>query len=390
MSVEDLPEHSPLGASSAERWMNCTGSAALIAAMAAAGSIPIEDEEPDYRADGTATHTVIEKCLDGGLQPWELIGEVVAKREIKVEHADGAQVFLDEINRIRVKGAKEFIEYGISAPHLHKYFYGRLDYAQVYGNTAWIRDYKNGVGVVVEVKDNPQCMYYAYGLSLDFPDVEQFDLGIVQPNALHEDGAVRNWVVSREVLRHWAETEMLPKMQAAFDGEEKDFVAGKWCRFCPAKLMCPVMRGLTRAALLYTNEQVITLSDRQLGEEYALVEQLKMIIKALEEETYARLLRGADMTGLAKLVTKRADRVWKPEAAEVFSALPGAMTVPVMVSPAVMEKLGPEVKAKVRQFAYTPETGLTVAKWNDKRAEMKIQSTTEIFGAQIAQEHANV
>src|ERR1700737_4068962 len=50
VSLQTLPEHSPLGASSAERWMNCSGSVALIAALKTGGAP--EEAEPDYRTDG--------------------------------------------------------------------------------------------------------------------------------------------------------------------------------------------------------------------------------------------------------------------------------------------------------------------------------------------------
>jgi hypothetical protein len=50
-----------------------------------------------------------------------------------------------------------------------------------------------------------------------------------------------------------------------------------------------------------------------------------------------------------------------------------------------MEKLGPDVKAWVGEYAYTPQTGLTVALADDKRVAVKVQSATEAFGAAAQQ-----
>ena len=48
----DFPSgHSPLGASGAERWMECPGSTALLSQLDLG-----ETDDPDYRVDGTTAH----------------------------------------------------------------------------------------------------------------------------------------------------------------------------------------------------------------------------------------------------------------------------------------------------------------------------------------------
>ena len=142
-----LPEHSPLGASSAERWMECPGSVALIKTL----GLQEPTDEPLYRVRGTAAHTVIERSLKGPLAPWEQIGDTVEGVEVDEEISLGASIFVGEVERLRelYPQAKEFIEFRVSSPQ-HRFFYGRLDYAIIAGKFAAIRDYKNGVGVVVE------------------------------------------------------------------------------------------------------------------------------------------------------------------------------------------------------------------------------------------------
>src|SRR6202142_846621 len=58
-AADQLPLHSPLGASSAERWMNCPGSTALVASLG-----PTDDQDdPEYRQRGILAHELASRCL---------------------------------------------------------------------------------------------------------------------------------------------------------------------------------------------------------------------------------------------------------------------------------------------------------------------------------------
>lgn len=374
--IEERPVHSPLGASSAERWMNCPGSVALIKEL----TLP-ETDEPDYRAEGTAAHEAIAKCLTQELAAWEVIGEKFKGVEINVKIADGVQCYLDEVRQLRTPNGSVFVEYGISSP-VHQLFYGTLDWAQVDGDKAWFRDYKNGAGVIVEVEDNPQLMYYAYGLLQAYPDVKIVSLGIVQPNAFHPDGAVRTWDIEAEYIKDWAESTLFSAMDRT-QMEGQPFDAGKWCRFCPAKLVCPLMNSLFGAACKHNPREVVALGNDDLGRSYGKIEAVKQYLKALEEEVFRRCNNGDDVQGV-KLVHKKANRVWKEEAPGVFKEIAGAFDVtPRMLSPAEMEALGPDIKKLVKEYAYTPQSGLTVAPESDKRPAVKVLTSTEVFGGSI-------
>jgi len=63
-AVATLPKHSALGASSAERWMNCSGSVALIHALKS-GEGYVE-HNPNYRRDGVEAHALAAHCLAEG------------------------------------------------------------------------------------------------------------------------------------------------------------------------------------------------------------------------------------------------------------------------------------------------------------------------------------
>lgn len=380
MNAITRPAHSPLGASGAERWMECPGSVALLNEM----KLP-ESDEPDYRIAGTAAHAALEKCLREGLDGWEIMGEEFNGIKADVTMADAIQVFLDTVRPAMTPAAKTYIEYGIDNPEFHPLFYGTVDYGVIDGTTLAVNDFKYGEGVLVEAAWNPQIMYYAYGLLQWHPEVTTVVCRIIQPRGFHPEGPVRAWEIDADVVRKWAVGELRSAMiRAEID---HTLTAGPWCRFCPAKLVCPLLTGLFKAAATANEKDVIELSSDMLGLAYQHVPAVKSYIKALEEETYRRLNLGQEVQG-TKLVHKKANRVYKDGAAKVFVDKFGeeALTTPELKSPAEIEKLGSDAKALVKEWAYTPESGLTVALEGDKKPGVKVKSMTETFAAAIAKE----
>ena len=67
--MTDLPAHSPLGASGAERWMNCAGSVTLIKQLALREDMEPSDEA-DWTKEGLAAHDASAFALVEGLDAW--------------------------------------------------------------------------------------------------------------------------------------------------------------------------------------------------------------------------------------------------------------------------------------------------------------------------------
>ncbi len=375
-----LPEHSPLGASSAERWMRCSGSVALIQALG-----PIEADEPDYRRDGTQAHALAAHCLNANCDAWEAMGEFDA---ISAEMADAVQVYL---NYVRSLGGDRYVEHRVHRPEFHPQFYGTVDFAAVsrVNEATEIVDYKHGVGVVVEARDNPQLKYYAYGFIGDGPtadlpvmDGETVKLTIVQPRALwHPDGVIRSWETTAGDIRRWAREVLRPAMERA---GEQSFELGEHCRFCPAKLVCPAMRHLASDAAMAQHEtasadRLLSVSDNWLGDWFKRLSVLNMFISAVEQETYRRLIQGDHpaLGAYAKLVARRSDRVFK-EGAPVEERFGPDAFVTRLRSVAEIEKL-PGGKEFVAEYAYKPDTGLTAVSLSDRRPAVAVLSTEEKF-----------
>ncbi len=49
----------------------------------------------------------------------------------------------------------------------------------------------------------------------------------------------------------------------------------------------------------------------------------------------------------------------------------------------MIDALGPDGKKITREWAYTPESGYTVALEDDKRPGVKVQTTTEVFAVAL-------
>lgn len=367
--------HSPLGFSGAERYFNCPGSVSLIASLP-----PDTDEgDPEYRRAGTAAHAAAAWCLREGRDAWEAMAQPWEGYVLLPEDADAIQFYLDVIHS-DTPTLSQLIEEPLSAPDIHPLAYGTLDHAWLGDGPAIITDYKHGAGIYVEVERNPQLMGYAAMLLVKYPMLEHFRLRIVQPRC-HEP-RVREWEISAADLRAWIETELKPAMSAT---KGMDLKPGEWCRFCKAKLACPAIEG--QAALV---EQVGPLaapqgntfmSDQRLADLYSKIAAVKIFCKAVEDEVLRRRLLGIEIDG-TKLVRKRADRQWKAGAEDAAMAALGrdkAFTKPELLSPAQMEKVNAAGKRLVAEYAYTPDTGYTVAPLGDKRHAVEIQSPSQTF-----------
>jgi uncharacterized protein DUF2800 len=411
--------HSSLGASGAERWMACSGSVALIRML---DLEPTDD--PEYRSLGTAAHAAAAWLISHEQDAWEIMGEKFGdpgqEREVDEDMATAIQVHKDFCLAILHDGNKHgnplprgqnyFLESPVDFKHLHPEGYGTVDFGHV-GRVAVegfdhvtqkpmtiagpalvldVVDYKHGEGIYVEVQENLQEMYYAFALLQRFPPEMQrgmrVRLHIVQPRITWAD-PIRSWETTAEHIIEWATTVLIPAMNRTELDHGLD--VGEHCRFCPAKLICPALTGLFKAACLADPFAVVNTSDEQLSLSYSQVQGVKSYIKALEEEVFNRLDKGGELEH-AKLVNKKANRVWGQGAEAMFRERFGqdAYTKPELKTPPEMEKLGPAAKELVKEFAFTPKTGLTVALRDDPRVAVKVQKFADTYAGVVQQEES--
>lgn len=381
---EQRPEHSPLGASSAERWINCPGSVALLKEL----KLP-ETDEPDYRREGTAMHHAAAHCLETVKDTWEITGETFNETVIDDVMARHVQTYLDCV-RATMRDPlfkQHWIEFNLTSPK-HALMYGTVDFGAAFANRLEVTDLKGGEGIIVEPEHNPQLMYYAALLIEKLEEASSIGdnfpvrLRVVQPRAFHQSGAVREWDTTVGEIKEWVHDTLRPAMaQAEFD---LSLDAGPWCRFCPAKLVCPLLTSLFRAACTYDPKEIINYSADSIGRSYQYVQAVKFYIKALEDEA-ARCLNAGQAVPGVKLVPKKSNRVFTPEgqklAPDKFGA--DAWAERKLKSPAELEKVGPTAASFVKEYAYQPNTGETVALEGDPRPAVVKQSSAQAFGAAI-------
>jgi hypothetical protein len=353
-------EHSPLGASGAERWLACPGSYGL--------NMLVEDQGSDYAALGTAAHELAAHCLTLNMDAWEFIGtagSAVGYEEGQID-PDAVQVYLDLARGYKAEAERVCVEYTLGRNYRpNKYFWGTADFISIHDDKLVVMDFKYGEGVTVAVEGNPQLMYYAWGaineLSHDMPQTMPVELVICQPRAAHGE-PIKRWFTTVGDITRWAKETLLPGMEKVINGDDT-LAMGEHCRFCDAKLICPLMQD---AFMQHDRAKDGPLCDEDLDKLYAMLPQVKMFGNALEAKVQARLTEGAKFES-AKLVAKRTVRTWKDGAEEALAeALGEEAYARSLKSPAMVEKLSGKYKQFVAEWAYLPEaSGYRVAPASD-------------------------
>lgn len=385
--------HSLTGASSTKRWLNCSGYLSL--ARGSQGNP--ERLDPDYTREGTAAHLIAARCMTEGRDAWEFMGYtiegcVVGQGEGQVDPL-AVQEYIDHCRSLCGPDMQVWIETPIGADESkrpHPGFYGTLDFAVLDNDaeTLRVRDLKFGEGVYVDVTENEQEMYYAYGLLLWLDDqgitvplTWKVELGIVQPRFYDYVGP-RTWTTTVHAILTWGATVLIPAMEAA-DTKAPEFVPGDWCRFCPCKLQCPALRGMFKAAVeASTSVPIKEVTDDDLGREFQQIPLARMYIKAVDDETNYRLLQGRTVEGV-KLGEGKVDRVWKSGAIEAMQQRFGeaALTTRELKSPNQMEKLGEGAKQEVARWAFKPKAKPKAVLANSAAPTVRVSTVAEKFAS---------
>jgi len=361
--------HARLSASSSERWIECPGSQVRADLLA-----PDTNEETEFAAEGSCAHEGAAIALRDGLEGWACIGQkLYTDAEGKVweftpEMAEHVQVYLDYIRgsygAIGESDIETMVEEKIVCAELGDDFGGTADcvkYRLFTGAGAsfiHIFDFKYGVGIHVEVKDNTQLMYYAYGilrkLGIARGDNVRVGMTIVQPRDKVGDPIREHWTNSDDLL-DWAEIVLIPAMQRTKEADA-ELKPGAHCRFCPAKLNCPAMTGMLKGAAEADPLSIPQMTDERLALEYELIGPVKFYLRAIEDEAYRRALAGNPVPG-THLTPGRADRKWKDgaEAVAVERFGDAAYSERKVLSPAQIEKQCVGGKEFVAEYAYKPD-----------------------------------
>jgi len=378
-----MSEHSPIGASSAHRFMACPGSVEL-------SKHAPEQPQNVYAARGTAAHTVLEKCLYEPNNQWDYEGMEYEGGELNEEDIQAVEDAIEYIEQHPFIVMHKEVKFHI--PEIHEKAFGTADIVlqDVDAPTLHVYDYKHGSGVAVEVENNKQLLFYALGAIshfkgehlgvMEWGDIyTEVTVGIIQPRCDHPDGPFRTWKVPPDVLNKFAK-DLKAACELAMT-KDAPFKAGSHCRWCKAQPICGAMyeRTLEVTKTDFTKKELPDakgLSMDQIGKILEHEDLLTSWLKSVRIYAQQSLERGKKVPGF-KLVKKRSNRKWieGTTARELYcletSLAEDAIETKVLKSPAQIEKLlTAEEKKLLTQFIHQPDNGNTIAKEDDRRQEV--------------------
>ena len=259
-------QHSKLGPSAAHRWLECPGSVL--------GSANAENKSSFFALEGTAAHEFLEFVLRTGCDPRDyeegyiaLDGATpetkfvkVTPNDFKVDNENSFEITdeMCEAMEVTIAVVKKYydpaagdilmLETRLDMSWIHPKLFGTGDIL-IYKKAERrliVLDFKYGVGIAVEVGDNPQVLTYAVGgerLLVDMGHkVDIVTCVIVQPRCFHPDGPVRDEDVDALDLQFFA--GFLKEKAAETDDPNARLHAGEHCYFCPPFRRKPESRRL--------------------------------------------------------------------------------------------------------------------------------------------------
>lgn len=208
-----------------------------------------------------------------------------------------------------------------------------------------IDDLKYGWSLV-EVKPNWQLLGYAIGSMIKHNrGFHKIRLRIFQPRPHHEDGPLREWILTYDELLHYK--EMIEAKATAIANGDKTLTTSEKCRYCPAAAeACPALNKAAHRGLEVTHSFVQdNITDAELAFQLGVFNRAAELIKikkdSIEQLAISRLASGHLINGWT--TTKSyGDRTWKKGVSpDVIQMMSGCeITKREMLSPAQAEIAG--------------------------------------------------
>src|SRR5215472_6126833 len=334
MNAPLAPPHSSFGGSVAARVLHCPASVGLVA------KVPAHLRRlSTYAERGTACHAALVQLIDESEDLKSLIGKTFGGYTIARDDIELAlrpvYTYVDAL--LNEPDAEFYLEQRVTFPTIAGAF-GTVDLLVRIGPTIHVIDFKFGAGVRVPVlypdgnEDvlNAQLMFYVvaarHSLPKFFAGVETINLTILQPQSIEPDAEM----VSTTTVTHAELDEFSAVYPAACEdalSNTPHLERGAWCRFCPAKPICPAHTGplldlaeFTAPALRDT--LVASLAAPPARDAYLqliakgldLIDAVKDLRATLHDQAKAALENGDVVPGYA-LSAGRAERYWRDESA---------------------------------------------------------------------------
>jgi hypothetical protein len=315
--------HSKFGGSTASRTLRCPASVGLVA------KVPEHLRRSSVYADrGVALHAAMVLLLDEKGSFESLVGKTVGNYAVTHDDVENAlrPAFAYIAALLDTPGAEFYLEQRVTFPTIAGAF-GTADFVVRIGNTIHVVDLKFGSGVRVlalypdgdEDVINAQLLFYAaaarHSLREFFAGVESIVLTILQPVSIDVDAEM----VSSVTVTHAELDAFIVAYRAACEealSNAPRLQGGSWCRFCPARPICPAHMGPLLDLAQFVVPAAVTAPKeaylRALAAGLDLVDAIKDIRTALHDQAKRALEQGDSVPGYA-LSAGRAERHWRDE-----------------------------------------------------------------------------
>lgn len=379
--------HSPFGASSSYRWINCPASVAL--------SQKAPKKESTFAAnEGTAAHELAEMSLVQRKMPQHFVGQTIEVGddifEVSAEMAEYVTEYVLEILQVASTRHNPGV---VDLPEVEVRFdldwigrpgmFGTNDasLADTAHRKLYVFDLKYGMGEPVVAENNYQLMYYALGI-LGKVGVEKFDevcLIIVQPRC-RLTGTTKWWISVEDLLK-WKDEVLIPAYDEACSENPRYCASEKACKWCAGKAICPELAkelyevaGTSLAVSQASISEIVfpnptSLSDEQIAKVLTIAPLMKPYFDSVGAYALERALNGDTIPGFKIVAGRKGNRAWADEKAveEAFNKLGDKIWEKKLISPAKLEKLIDNGKKVVDPFTTRSDAKLVLAPSSDKR-----------------------
>jgi hypothetical protein len=365
--AEQSTAHSPFGGSVAERVLNCPASVRLVE------QVPAHLRKTSFfAARGTAVHAAMVLLIDDLDENKDLLASLAGKTigDYTITADDVATALapaLAYVDALLAPGAEYYLERRVAFPTIANAF-GTIDLLVRVGRAVHVIDFKFGTGVrVLALRPdgdddivNAQLAFYAAGArhthSEFFAGVETIVLTIVQPASIEPDAEMVSTVsVTHAELDAFVATYR-DACEAALS-EAPPLARGDWCRFCPARPICPAhtspLLDLAQFALPAPGPDKGAYL-QALADGLNLVDAIKDIGTALRDQAKSALQDGDLVPGYA-LSAGRAERHWRDENVAMAALIGAGFARADVIAETMRSPRQVELRAKARGLKVPPE-----------------------------------
>ncbi len=302
-----MTSHAVLSASSAARWMLCPPSVRL--------TEHIEDQTSSFAQEGTDAHELCAYLVENALgrkarDPTASLEYYSEEMQECAEEYRNYVLGQIEIAKSRSPDPLVLIEQRLNFARWVPDGFGTGDCVIVADGLLQVIDYKHGLGILVDADHNPQMMCYALGaldMFEEIYEIETITMTIFQPRR----GNISTFELTKDELLDWAEKELAPKAQLAFEGQG-EMQSGKHCQFCKLKAVCckRAEDNLALAKMEFADPS--TLDAQDIAEILPKIDQLTSWANDVKAYAYEEATSGRTIPGY-KLVEGRSTRKFTDE-----------------------------------------------------------------------------